>query len=294
VTRIYLFPGQGSQKVGMGDGLFSRFPAQVAEAEAVLGYSVVELCLRDPSKQLDLTTFTQPALFVVNALSFLDRLVQTGELPHVVAGHSLGEYNALFAAGVFDFRTGVSLVRERARMMGRESGGAMAAVIGLTANQIRQVLTDASFLGIDIANLNSPGQIVISGPESEIIAAQSWLEKAGAQLYRRLSVSAAFHSRYMMLAEQEFRSFLQSVTFAEPKIPVLSNVTARPQVSSDIGSNLASQITHPVRWTESIEWLLQSPDPHFVEIGPGNVLTGLLRRIRMELPVSEAASNREP
>lgn len=278
----------------MGEGLFLRFPAQVAEADVVLGYSVAELCLRDPANQLNLTTFTQPALFVVNALFFLDRLVQTGELPQIVAGHSLGEYNALFAAGVFDFRTGLSLVRERARVMGRESGGAMAAVIGLTEKQIRQVLTDASLLGIDIANLNSPGQTVISGSENEIVAAQSWLEKAGAQLYRRLSVSAAFHSRYMARAEQEFRRFLQSITFAEPRIPVLSNVTARPHVSSDLASNLASQITHPVRWTESIQWLLQGADPHFVEIGPGNVLTGLLRRIRMELPVSEAALNREP
>ncbi len=290
MTRIYLFPGQGSQKVGMGEGLFSRFPAQVAEADTVLGYSVAELCLRDPAKQLDLTTFTQPALFVVNALCFLDRLVQTGELPQIVAGHSLGEYNALFAAGVFDFRTGLSLVRERARVMGLESGGAMAAVVGLTEKQIRQVLTDANLPGIDIANLNSPGQTVISGPESEIVAAQSRLEKAGAQLYRRLSVSAAFHSRYMARAEQEFRRFLQSITFAEPKIPVLSNVTARPHVSSDLASNLAAQITHPVRWTESIQWLLQDRDPHFVEVGPGNVLSGLLRRIKMELPVPKEVS----
>jgi trans-AT polyketide synthase/acyltransferase/oxidoreductase domain-containing protein len=281
VTRIYLFPGQGSQKVGMGEGLFSRFSAQVGEADAILGYSIAELCLRDPANQLNLTTFTQPALFVVNALSFLDRLVQTGELPNFVAGHSLGEYNALFAAGVIDFRTGVSLVRERARLMGRESGGAMAAVIGLTADQIRQILIDANLLGSDIANLNSPTQTVISGPENEIVAAQSWLEKAGAQLYRRLPVSAAFHSRYMVRAEQDFRTFLRSITFAEPRIPVLSNVSTRPHVSAEVASNLAAQITHPVRWTECIEWLLQKPEPHFVEIGPGNVLSGLLKRIRM-------------
>jgi malonyl CoA-acyl carrier protein transacylase len=281
VTRIYLFPGQGSQKVGMGEGLFARFPAQVAEADAILGYSIAELCLRDPANQLNLTTFTQPALFVVNALSFLDRLVQTGELPDLVAGHSLGEYNALFAAGVIDFRTGVSLVRERARLMGRESGGAMAAVIGLTADQIRQVLMDANLLGTDIANLNSPTQTVISGPENEIIAAQSWLEKADAQLYRRLPVSAAFHSRYMARAEEDFRTFLRSITLAEPRIPVLSNVSTRPHVSAEVASNLAAQITHPVRWTESIAWLLQKPEPHFVEIGPGNVLSGLLKRIRM-------------
>jgi len=265
----------------MGEGLFLRFPAQVAEADAILGYSIAELCLSDPSKQLNLTTFTQPTLFVVNALSFLDRLVLTGELPDFVAGHSLGEYNALFAAGVIDFSTGVRVVRERARLMARESGGAMAAVIGLTADRIRDVLKNANFSGIDIANLNSPGQTVISGPENEIVAAQSWLEKAGAQLYRRLPVSSAFHSRYMVRAEQDFGKFLQSITFAEPRIPVLSNVSARPHLSADLVANLAAQITHPVRWTESIEWLLQKPDPHFVEIGPGNVLSGLLKRIRM-------------
>jgi malonyl CoA-acyl carrier protein transacylase len=281
VTRIYLFPGQGSQKVGMGEGLFSRFPAQVAAADAILGYSVAELCLTDPSKQLNLTTFTQPALFVVNALSFLDRLVQTGELPDLVAGHSLGEYNALFAAGVIDFSTGVRLVRERARLMGRESGGAMAAVVGPTADQIQQILIDANLLGTDIANLNSRGQTVISGPENEITAAQVWFEKAGAQLYRRLPVSAAFHSRYMVRAEQDFRKFVQSITFADPSIPVLSNVSARPHLSAHLADNLAAQITHPVRWTESIEWLLQKPDAQFVEIGPGNVLSGLLKRIRM-------------
>ena len=281
MTRIYLFPGQGSQKVGMGEGLFSRFPAQVAEADAILGYSIAELCLRDPSSQLNLTTFTQPALFVVNALSFLDRLVQTGELPDFVAGHSLGEYDALFAAGTIDFQTGVSLVRERARLMGRESGGAMAAVIGLTADRIRQVLIDANLLGTDIGNLNSPAQTVISGPENEIVAAENWLEKAGAQLYRRLPVSAAFHSRYMVRAEQDFRTFLPSITFTEPRIPVLSNVSARPHVSAEVASNLAAQITHPVRWTETIEWLLQKPESHFAEIGPGNVLSALLKRIRM-------------
>lgn len=265
----------------MGEGLFSRFPAQVAEADAILGYSVAELCLSDPSKQLNLTTFTQPALFVVNALSFLDKLVQTGELPDFVAGHSLGEYDALFAAGVIDFSLGVSLVRERARLMGRESGGAMAAVIGLTADQIRQVLAEANLLGTDIANLNSPSQTVISGPENEIIAAESWFEKAGAQLYRRLPVSAAFHSRYMTRAEQDFRKFLESMSFAEPRIPVLSNVSARPHVSTDLAANLAAQFTQPVRWTESIEWLSQKSDPHFVEVGPGNVLSGLLKRIRV-------------
>ena len=278
----------------MGEKLFSRFPAQVAEADAVLGYSVTELCLRDPMKQLDQTRFTQPALFVVNALGYLDRLVQTGELPHYVAGHSLGEYDALFAAGVFDFKTGLRLVQERARLMSRESGGAMAAVIGLSVERVRRVLTEAGLLGIDIANLNSTNQTVISGPEQEIVVSQNSLEKAGAHFFKRLAVSAAFHSRYMVRAQREFAAFLQQISLSEPRIPVVSNVTSRPHILSELKGNLASQITHSVRWTECIEWLLQQPQAEFVEIGPGNVLTGLVRRIQMErrAAIAEVSSQR--
>jgi malonyl CoA-acyl carrier protein transacylase len=282
MTRIYLFPGQGSQKIGMGEELFARFPAQVAEADAVLGWSIADLCSRDPQRQLNLTRFTQPALFVVNALSFLDRVARMGELPDYVAGHSLGEYNALFAAGVFNFRTGLNIVRQRAELMDRESGGAMAAIVGLSMPQIRQMLTDASLAGIDLANLNSHGQTVISGPESEIAAAEALLEKAGAQLCKRLPVSAAFHSRYMIRASQDFARFIEPIALAEPTMPVVSNVSARPHTLADLKQKLAEQITHPVRWVDSMEWLLQKPDTEFFEIGPGNVLAGLLRRIKME------------
>jgi malonyl CoA-acyl carrier protein transacylase len=211
----------------MGEELFDRFPAQVAIANAELGYSVPDLCLRDPSNQLNQTLFTQPALFVVNVLSFLNHLFETGKLPRFVAGHSLGEYNALFAAGVFDFQTGVRLVKQRANLMARASGGGMAAVVGLTADQIRQALTAAGLNSIDLANLNSPSQTVISGPEKDLQSSQILLEKAGAQLFKRLPVSAAFHSRYMAEAEYHFGAFLQPFAFAEPRIPVVSNVTAR-------------------------------------------------------------------
>ncbi|HEY0789421.1 MAG TPA: ACP S-malonyltransferase [Chthoniobacterales bacterium] len=281
-TRIYVFPGQGSQKVGMGAELFGRFTELVATADAELGYSIEELCLRDSSSRLNQTQFTQPALFVVNALSYLNHLLETGRLPRFVAGHSLGEYNALFAAGVFDFRTGIRLVQRRAHLMAKASGGGMAAVIGLSVDQIHRACGLAGVTGIDIANLNSPNQVVISGPEPDLAAVQPDLERAGAQLIRRLPVSAAFHSRYMAEAGRVFQGFLEGVTFHEPRIPVISNVTARPYQLAETKEVLARQITHAVRWVESVQWLLLQPEPDFLELGPGNVLTGLIRRIKTE------------
>jgi polyketide biosynthesis malonyl-CoA-[acyl-carrier-protein] transacylase len=289
MTRIYVFPGQGSQKTGMGQELFDRFPAQVAIADAELGYSIADLCLRDESNKLNQTLFTQPALFVVNALTFLNHLIETGKLPAFLAGHSLGEYNALFAAGVFDFQTGVRLVKQRAILMARAAGGGMAAVIGLSPDQIRQALTAADLNAIDIANLNSRNQTVISGPEIDLERSQLILEKAGTQLFKRLPVSAAFHSRYMAEAELEFGAFLESFVFADPRIPVVSNVTARLHESAGIKSMLARQITQPVRWTETVQWLLQQPEAEFLELGPGTVLTGLVRRIKMEIQSSAGA-----
>ena len=281
-TRIYVFPGQGSQKVGMGGALFSQFQELTDQASAELGYSIEELCLHDPAQHLDLTQFTQPALFVVNAFSFLDRQKAGGAPPQFVAGHSLGEYNALFAAGVFDFSTGLKLVKQRALLMARQRGGAMAAVIGLSLEKIREALASSRLASIDIANLNSPQQIVISGPERDLEIAQNVLAQAGAKIFKRLAVSAAFHSRYMNEAEKEFASFLEPFEFSVPRFPVISNVTALPHEPNAIKLNLARQITHPVRWTESIQWLLRQPEPEFVEVGPGNVLTGLIRRIQKE------------
>jgi len=266
----------------MGAELFPKFPEQVATADRELGYSIAELCLRDPEGKLNSTRYTQPALFLVNALTFLNRLVETGELPHVVAGHSLGEYNALFAAGVFDLATGIRLVRERAALMARATGGGMAAVIGLTPEKIETVLRDAHLGALDIANLNSPQQTVISGPVSELEQSQKPLEVAGAMLWKRLPVSAAFHSRYMVDAERAFAALLRDVELAPPRIPVISNVTAAPHEPGAIKEKLAQQISHSVRWTETVRWLTRQPEPVYSELGPGNVLTGLVRRVQME------------
>jgi trans-AT polyketide synthase/acyltransferase/oxidoreductase domain-containing protein len=288
--RAYLFPGQGSQKRGMGAEVFEQFPELLACADEEMAISMKDLCLRDPDGLLDQTQYTQPALYVVNALMFLARLAEDGRLPRYVAGHSLGEYSALFAAGVFDFITGLRLVKERARLMAKAHGGAMVVVVGLSVSALRSALDSVGLESVDIANLNSANQIVISGPERDLAEAPALMERAGAQLAKRLNVSGAFHSRYMQAAGSAFTQFLDGFEWQPPRIAVLSNVTARPYEQQDLKINLARQITHAVRWHESVHWLLSS-GAECVEVGPGNVLTGLLRRISAEFNAGKTALN---
>jgi len=279
--QIVLFPGQGSQSKGMGAELFERYADWTSEADAVLGYSIRELCVDDPRNELGLTQFTQPALFIVNALMYRARLDDGGAKPDFVAGHSLGEYNALLAAGCFDFTTGVRLVKERGALMGRVSGGGMAAVIGLEPEKIQTVLF-ASDEGrrVDVANFNSFEQTVIAGPRPDLDAVKPALEAAGARMVIPLNVSAPFHSRYMREAQNEFDRFLQGFKFAAPAIPVISNVRARPYEGDMVRATLAEQIGNSVRWLDSMLYLLEQPDPTFEEVGPGQVLTKLLKQIQ--------------
>jgi trans-AT polyketide synthase, acyltransferase and oxidoreductase domains len=289
-TKIFLFPGQGAQAVGMGKDLFPLFPEETRTASELLGYSIEELCVSDPQGRLNQTDYTQPALFVVSALSVLKKLRETDTPPSFVAGHSLGEYNALFAAGAFDFATGVRLVKERSALMARATGGGMAAVVGLTREQVERVLREHGLATIDIANLNAPTQVVISGPKADIDAAQPHFEAAKAMMYAKLKVSGAFHSRYMTAAADEFARFLEPFTFAALRMPVIANATARPYAEGEAKLNLARQINSPVRWVESIEYVLQQhSDAQFEEVGPGNVLTGLLRKIRAGGPKPASA-----
>ncbi|WPS89975.1 ACP S-malonyltransferase [Brevibacillus halotolerans] len=278
----FLFPGQGSQHKGMGEALFDEFAELTAKADEILGYSIKELCLEDPNKQLGSTDYTQPALYTVNALSYLKRVKETGQKPDFVAGHSLGEYNALFAAGAFDFETGLRIVKKRGELMAKATGGGMAAVMGLREEQINAVLQQNGLTSIDIANYNSPSQIVLSGRKEEIVQAQPVFEAAGAVMYIILNVSGAFHSRYMEQAKQEFGHFLEQFSFGALSIPVISNVTARPYKQCDIKQNVMKQITSSVKWTETIRYVMGKGEMEFEEIGPKDVLKKLLNTIRRD------------
>jgi malonyl CoA-acyl carrier protein transacylase len=279
----YIFPGQGSQNKGMGGNIFDEFKELTAQADEILGYSIRKLCLEDPEGNLGKTQYTQPALYIVNALSYLQKVRETGRVPDYVAGHSLGEYVALFAAGAFDFTTGLKLVQKRGELMSYATGGGMAAVIGLSGEQIADILQQNNLQSIDMANYNSPTQIVISGLKRDIERAQPIFEGIkDVQMFVPLKTSGAFHSRYMEEARKEFAGFIDSFDFGELAIPVVSNVHARPYKQADIKRNLIEQITHLVKWTESIRYLMGLGEMKFEEIGSGKVLTGLVRRIQRE------------
>ncbi|HEY2322101.1 MAG TPA: ACP S-malonyltransferase [Thermoanaerobaculia bacterium] len=274
---VIVFPGQGSQHAGMGRELFAKYPRQAEEASSILGYDLPALCIEDRERKLSRTEYTQPALFVVNALSYLDR---GSPRPSHFAGHSLGEFNALWAGGAFDFATGVRLVRKRGELMARVRGGGMAAVIGLPPLQVRKVLASSA---VDVANYNSYDQTVVSGLKEDIDAAIPLLERAEAKHVVPLDVSAPFHSRHMKETEVELAAFLETQPIALPHTPVVANATALPY-EKDVRSTLLRQICGSVRWIESVEYLLRSGEKEFVEVGPGNVLTKLIRNIRERTP----------
>ncbi|MFZ2752740.1 MAG: ACP S-malonyltransferase, partial [Lysobacteraceae bacterium] len=281
------FPGQGAQRKGMGTALFNRFPAQTASADAVLGYSLRRLCLEDPDGTLGQTRFTQPALFAVSALECLARREDGVPAPDVYVGHSLGELVALFAAGAFDFETGLVIVAKRGALMSEAPRGAMAAVIGLEEAQVRALLAGSAYDRIELANINAPNQIVISGDYDQIGACAPLFTDAGGRCVR-LDVSAAFHSSFMREAEREFAAYLDTLTLHPLQVAVVANCTARPYPRTGYADLMSRQITHPVRWYESISWLLAQGLGQFVEVGPGEVLTGLHARIRkspMAVPI---------
>jgi malonyl CoA-acyl carrier protein transacylase len=265
----------------MGADLFDQFPDWTAEADGILGYSIRDLCVDDPREELGLTQFTQPALFTVNALTYRARDAGGAAPPSFVAGHSLGEYNALLAAGVFDFGTALKLVKQRGELMGRVRGGGMAAVIGLDPGRIEEILRgDEAGARLDVANFNSFEQTVIAGPKADLEAVKPLFEAAGTRAYIVLKVSAPFHSRYMRASQDEFARVLAGATFREPSVPVMANATGAPYEPDALRETLGRQIGHAVRWLDSMLYLMDAGVTEFEEVGPGSVLRKLAVQIR--------------
>jgi len=285
----FVFPGQGSQRRGMGQGLFDEVPeflAKEREIDACLGYSIRTLCLEDPGNRLKETQYTQPSLYIVNALHYYREVANGGEKPSFLAGHSLGEYNALLAAGAFDLLTGLRMVQKRGELLSKVKNGGMAAVIGLNESQITRLLDENGLSALDVANYNSREQIVLTGMVSDINRAAPIFEKAGAKLYMPLFVSAAFHSRYMLDAATRFGEFLGTFSFSALRVPVISNVTGTPYPADDptatIRSLLTRQISSSVQWAESVRYMLAHGVTSFKELGSGDVLAQLVLRVQQE------------
>lgn len=275
--KVNMFPGQGSQYKGMGKDLFGIFSREVRQASEILGYDMEELCLKDPRRELGKTQFTQPALYVVNALAYLNRPDKAK--PSYLIGHSLGEYNALLAAGAFDFETGLRLVQKRGALMAAASGGGMAAVLGLKEGELKQRLESGGYLGIDIANYNTPTQFVLAGQLNEI---NKVVKDFDAQKIKviPLFVSAPFHSRYMKAAASEFGGYLKGFKFSPLQIPVISNVTCRPYEDNQVAALLSRQIESSVQWTNTIRFLNSKGVTDYEEIN-GVILTKMVNEITM-------------
>lgn len=289
-TTAFIFPGQGSQSVGMGQSIANAFPIaqQTFEhANDILGLNFSDMLFNGTVEELNDTYNTQPALFITSVATL--RALQTclpQAVPTFSSGHSLGEYTALVASGAISFEIGLRLVRERARLM-REAGeahhGAMGVFLGISVDVARQVCEEASHQTHEplvIANDNCPGQIVISGGARAVDFAIEYSKQVGAKRSQRLALSVAAHSPLMASAAEQFNELLQTVQFESPRFAVYGNVTAEPLTTpADIIAELSQQIVAPVRWTESVQHMIRDGAQTFIEIGNGDVLSGLVKRI---------------
>ena len=290
-----LFPGQGCQQVGMGRDLVeSFFQARLLyeEADAILGFSLSRLCFEGPKEVLDDTINTQPAIFATS-IAVMRVLQSEGRLqppamsaPTMVAGHSLGELTALVAAGAIDFGAGLRLVRERGRLMklaGERSPGGMAAVLKMDDAEVEDACKEAAGetgKAVQIANYNSPGQVVVSGDRDALARTIELLKEKGGRRIIPLAVSIAAHSPLMASVVEEFRAAVDGTPIRTPDLPIVANISARPLYGAgEIRDELAAQLTWPVRWTASMQWMVAQGVTRFVELGPGDVLSKLMRRI---------------
>ncbi len=295
--KAFVFPGQGSQFPGMGKDLYESFSSArevFDEADAALSFPLSNLCFEGPAEKLALTEHTQPAVLTVSiaALRVLEGL---GERPDIVAGHSLGEYSAVVGAGGMSFADAVRVVRERGRFMQEAvpvGQGAMAAVMGLEVEAVARICKEcAAAEVVSPANLNAPGQVVIAGDIAAVERASSLARERGAKHVLRLPVSAPFHCALMKPAQERLATVLRQVEFRDLELPLVSNVDAVAATSAaEIRENLIRQVTSAVRWSESVREMVRLGVQAAVEVGPGRVLAGLIRRIDRSIQVRSVAT----
>ena len=293
-----LFAGQGAQTIGMGKNLAEQFPTAKTlfdRANTALSYDLSKVCFEGPESELTKTENAQPGIFLVSWIAFQLLKERAPQLKfEAAAGLSLGEFTALTAAGVMSFEDGLRVVRQRGRFMQEAceaTRGGMAAIIGLDEEPTRAVCAEA---GVEMANLNCPGQLVISGEVDKIAAACELAKARGAKRALSLTVAGAYHSRLMASAQPKLRETLASIPLNLPAVPVIANVTAQPHATcGEIHQRLVEQVTSSVRWEESVRYLLAQGFTRFIELGPGTALTGFMKRIdktAQVLNVGDAAS----
>ncbi len=284
----FIFPGQGAQVVGMGKDLYEHYPAAKKvfdTADEVLGKKVTKMCFEGPEEDLKQTINTQPAIVTMSIAALEAFKSKLNLTPHFTAGHSLGEYCAMFCSGVMDLKTTLKAIQKRAALMNKINKGKMAAVLNAPEGSIEKALKEASSEGyIDVANYNSPVQVVLTGDDKAIDKAGELLIQAGARRFVPLAVSGAFHSKYLNEASAEFGQFVKDLDITSASVPVVTNVDASATIAAeDFRNKMPRQISSSVHWTQTIENMIKNGVDTFIEFGPGKVLAGLNRKINPEV-----------